>query len=75
MSGQVSGRGPNAIYRPGLVEAAAEGRLHCAADRLPLLVGLVSTDDLIAEVAREVGALAGLLRRQPAEEGHQYAEL
>lgn len=35
------------------------------------LVGLVSTDDLIGEVARQVGALAGLLQRQPAQEGHQ----
>jgi CBS domain-containing protein len=39
------------------------------------LVGLVSTDDLVGEVARQVGALAGLLQRQPAWEGHQYAEL
>jgi CBS domain-containing protein len=35
------------------------------------LVGLVSTDDLIAEVARQVGALATLLQRQPEQEGYR----
>lgn len=38
------------------------------------LVGLVSTDDLIAEVARQVGTLAKLLQRQPVREGHRYPE-
>ena len=35
------------------------------------LVGFVSTDDLVAEVARQLGTLAGLLRRQP-ERGGRY---
>jgi CBS domain-containing protein len=32
------------------------------------LVGFLSTDDLIAEVARQVATLAQLLRQQPAQE-------
>lgn len=35
------------------------------------LVGFLSTDDLIAEVARQVTTLARLLERQPAEEWRQ----
>ncbi len=37
------------------------------------LVGFLSTDDLIAEVARQVASLAQLLERQPAEEWRQRA--
>jgi len=33
------------------------------------LMGFVSTDDLIAEVARQLGTLAGLLQRQPERTG------
>lgn len=33
------------------------------------LVGFVSTDDLIAEVTRQLGTLAGLLQRQPERTG------
>jgi CBS domain-containing protein len=33
------------------------------------LAGFVSTDDLIAEVARQLGTLAGLLQRQPERSG------
>jgi CBS domain-containing protein len=35
------------------------------------LIGLVSSDDLITEVAREVSSLAQMLRLQPAQEGHR----
>jgi CBS domain-containing protein len=35
------------------------------------LVGFVSTDDLIAEVARQVSTLASLLQRQPVQEGRR----
>ncbi|HEY6926844.1 MAG TPA: CBS domain-containing protein [Steroidobacteraceae bacterium] len=35
------------------------------------LVGFLSTDDLIAEVARQVSTLAKLLQRQPAQEWRQ----
>jgi len=35
------------------------------------LVGFLSTDDLIVEVARQVSTLARLLERQPAEEWRQ----
>ena len=37
------------------------------------LVGFLSTDDLIAEVARQVNSLAQLLQRQPAQEWRQTA--
>ena len=35
------------------------------------LIGLVSTDDLIGEVARQVSAMAQMLQRQPSRERHQ----
>lgn len=37
------------------------------------LVGFLSTDDLIAEVSRQVATLARLLERQPAQEWRQKA--
>jgi len=37
------------------------------------LVGFLSTDDLIAEVARQVSTLARMLQRQPAQEWRQRA--
>jgi CBS domain-containing protein len=37
------------------------------------LIGLVSSDDLIAEVTRVVSSLAQMLRLQTAQEGHRSA--
>jgi len=35
------------------------------------LIGFLSTDDLVGEVARQLSTLARLLERQPAQEGRQ----
>jgi len=40
-------------------------------DQHGALVGLISTDDLIAETARELGALANALQREPCHEGER----
>ena len=59
------------------VEAAIESLRARGTRRAPVvnaqgeLVGFVSADDLIAEVARQVGTLSQLVRRQSAYEGWQ----
>ncbi len=67
-------RSPLTIYDHEEIEDAIENMRARSVRRAPVvnsdgnLVGFVSSDDLIAEVARQLSRLASLLQRQPARE-------
>jgi len=70
---------PLTVHDDALLEEAIERLRARGIRRAPVvnargdLVGFLSTDDLIAEMARQVSTLAKTLQRQPAHEGLQRA--
>ena len=72
-------RSPLTLHSDQELEDAIETMRARGVRRAPVvnargdLVGFLSTDDLIAEVARQVSTLARLLERQPAAEWRQRA--
>ena len=70
-------KSPSTVFDHETVEAAIQALRARGVRRAPVinahgeLVGLLSSDDLIAEVARQVGVVAEMMQRQPAHERHQ----
>ncbi len=73
-AGDVMRRDPLVLCEDDSVETAIQRLMERGVRRAPVvtvsgrLIGIISTDDLFAHVARELAGLARLLERQPGQE-------